>query len=114
MLISRVPVLVSVWRVVVSVGLTVPVGGPWVWLVSMLGVVLAVDVCRTTVGAGVKGVACAMVASVGDSGAELLVMLLNSEDEVAGREGVVVLVVGVDAVSSVICDLKKQVNGLKH
>lgn len=52
-----------------------------------------------------------MVASVGDPAVELLVVLLNPGDVVAGRGGVVVVVM-VEAValkvsSSVICDLLK-------
>lgn len=103
MVTSRVPVLVSVCRVVASVGLEIPVEGPCVWLSGMLGVKVAVEVCRAMVEAVVEGVVFGMVASVCNSGAELLVVLLNPGDEVAGREGVVaVVVLGLEAVSSVI------------
>lgn len=61
-----------------------------------------------------------MVASVGDSGVELLDELLDHEDEIAGRAEVMVAVVVVVVVkaealkvsSSVICDLSVTVTGV--
>lgn len=68
----------------------------------------------------VEGVVYGMVASVGNTGVELLAALLNLEDEVTGRGGVVVVavVVEVEAValkvsSSVICDLSVTVTGVE-
>lgn len=58
-----------------------------------------------------EGVVFGMVASVCDSGVELLVVLLNLGDEAVGKGGIVVVVVVVEAVSSsVICDLKEKIN----
>lgn len=66
-----------------------------------------------------EGVVYGMVASVGDSGVEVLAVLLNLGLEVAGREGVVVWVVEVEVEavalkvsSSVICDLSVTVTGV--
>lgn len=58
-------------------------------------------VCGAGVEAVVEGTVYEMVASVGDSAAELLMVLLNLEDEVAGKGDVVVVVVVVVVVEAV-------------
>lgn len=70
-------------------------------------------VCRARVGAVVECIVYEMVASVGDSEAEPLMVLLNLGDEVAGEGDVVVVLGVVEAValkvfSSVIWGLLKK------
>lgn len=120
--IPEVPVLVSIGMVAAFVGITIPVEGPWVWLGDTWRVGCAAEVSRARVEAVVEGVVYGMVASVGGSGVELVAVLLNLGDEVAGGEGVmvwvvVVVVVGVEAValkvsSSVMCDPSVTVTGV--
>lgn len=92
------------------VGSAIPVEGPWVWLGDRRWVGCAAEVCGTRVEAVVvEGVVYGVVASSCDSEVELLVvvlllLLLNLEDVVAGRAGLVVVVVG-EAKASVICGL---------
>lgn len=112
--------LASVCRMVALVGLAIPVTGPCVWLGGTCWVG-----CAARVEATVEDKLYGTVALVEDCGGELVVVLVNTEDEVGTRGGVVIgmveVVVGVvmavlEAVdlvgsSSVICDLSVTVTG---
>lgn len=102
--ISKVPVLVSVWRVVGFIGVSIPAVGSWVWLDGIRGVGrAAMDDCGAELEAVEDGAVCSTVASVGDPKAELLVTLLSVENDVAGGGGVVgVVVVGAVVVAAVV------------
>lgn len=121
-MIPRVPVLVSICRVVAFGVLAMPVEGLWVWLDDVRWVGCAALVCRARVEAVVEGRVYGMVAAVGDPGAELPAVLLNLEDEDEGRGDVVaaaaaaaVVVVEAGALevfSSVTCGLSVMVTGV--
>lgn len=102
--ISKVPVLVSIWRVVGFIGVSIPAVGCWVWLGGIRGVgCAATDDCRAEFEAVEEGAVCSTVASVGDPEAELLVTLLSAENDVAGGGEVVgVVVVGAVVVTAVV------------
>ena len=80
-------------------GLSIPVEGPWVWLDDSRRVGCVALVCGARVEVVVESIVYEMVASVGDSAAELLMVLLNLGDEVAGEGDVVVVLVVVKAVA---------------
>lgn len=102
--ITKVPVLVSVWRVVGLVGVSIPAVGCWVWLDGIRGVGCAVmDDCGVELEAVEEGAVCSTVASVGDPAGKLLVTLLSAKNDVAGGGEVVgVVVVGALVVAAVV------------
>lgn len=115
-MIPKVPVLVSICRVVAFGVLAMPVEGPWVWLDDVRWVGCAALVCRARVEAVVEGGVYGIVAAVGDPGAELLAALLNLEDEDEGRRDVVAAAAveagALEVFSSVTCGLSVTLTGV--
>lgn len=93
MVILRLPAFVSDCRVVARVGVTTAVEGLWVWLGVARRVWSAGEVCEAGVETGVEGSAYGTGSAVEEAKIEVLEVLLNLEDEVAGRGRVVVAVV---------------------
>lgn len=100
--ISRVVVLASVGRVVISIGSSFPDVGPWVGLDGTRGVGVTALVCWIWEEDVVENVVYRMVTSVDDPGAELLVVLLSLEEEVVGRGEAVVVVIEVVVVVAMV------------